>query len=239
MKVLKFLFAFMAIFISSVTLTFALEMGGVEISPFVPMGSLVAVNLVTGVFNISLPPGILMFNVGHVLFGDSMSNPPGVKTLCYWAFVADIDNFPAIIAAPATASERMSLEAVTGFTFLVGKNFNKLEVILETGEVVSEPIGEIDGQNFLNKATLQVAGTRVEVLALAAELKNSKTVWLIPEHSGLVRVIGTEDFPATVKCNITSGKGKEDLAGMTVEIEAASVDPAYVYAGDISTETAV
>ena len=71
------------------------------------------------------------------------------------------------------------------------------------------------------------------IAARSAELKNSQTTWLLPEQSGDVKVVGSEEFPATCKCTLNSGKGKEDRRGVTIEIEAASPDPAYLYAGTI------
>lgn len=236
MKILSIIWSLVIITMTSVAMTTALDMAAVQVSPLVPAGILTGINLATGIFNVNMGPGILMFNVGHILRLDSKSNPSGLTTLAYWAYIAEIDNFPQLAASPTTAATRMTLESTTGFTFLATKAFRKLSIVLEGGKVDSEPIGEHDGQNYLNKATLKVAGTSAEILALAAELKNSHTAWLLKEQSGDIRVLGSPDFPATAKCTLTSGQGKEDFRGLTIELEAASPDPAYLYTGDIDDD---
>jgi hypothetical protein len=238
MKLLRILFVLIVGVFVAPAASDLFALAGLDVHPIITAAGFAAVNVGLSMVHLPLPTDILMFNVGHILRSDSAANPSGVQTIVYWAYNADIDNYPEIVSSPASSAERITLESTTGFTMLAGKNFKKLSCELETGQIQSEPIGEAGGQNYLNKATIFYSGTSDDITALAAELKNSQTTWLIPEHSGDVKVIGSDKFPATCKCTLDSGKGKEDRRGLTVEIEAASPDPAYKYTGSIDVDSA-
>lgn len=176
-------------------------------------------------------PGVAMYNFANMLWGDGNENMGGVKTIIYYAPIADIDNFPALPTSPATAEEEVTLEG--NFDFLAGKYFFKLYTTQETSEVVDENQGEVDGQSFVQKSTVFFPGTAAEALAFAKAVNNSNMVFVITESTGLRRVIGSEAFPAKCKPSFTTGKATADRKGMTMEIQSYGYTPAPIYNGVI------
>jgi hypothetical protein len=145
----------------------------------------------------------------------------------------DVDNFPELPADPATTEEEVTLESVTGFTFLITKCFLSGYATRETSEVVDEPQGEDDCQSFIHKAEIFFPGTKVEALAFAANVNNANMVFIFLESDGQRRVIGSKAHPAKCKVSVTTGKKTGDRKGMTLEISSYGYTPAPLYTGTI------
>ena len=198
-----------------------------DISPFIMTGAVMALGL------IPTAPGLLMFNFANLTWADGTENMGGLQVIGYYALIADVDNFPALPDAPATAAEEVTLTASPGFTMLAGKFFYKLYSTLETSEVIDENQGEWDGQSFVQKATIFYPGTAVEALAFAKNVNNSNMVFVFIESNGNRRVIGSSAFPAKCKPAFTTGKATADRKGMTMEIQSYGYTPAPFYEGVI------
>ncbi len=177
--------------------------------------------------------GVLMFNFANLLWVDGTENMGGVQVIGYYSPVADIDNFPLLPKNPETPEDEVTLESVTGFTFIDGKFFFKIYSTRETSEVVDENQGEIDGQSFVHKATIFYPGTSTEALAFAKQVNNSNMVFIFLEANGTRRVIGSKAFPARCKPAFTTGKATADRKGMTMEISSYGYTPAPKYTGVI------
>ena len=221
-NILNFLtFILMAVF------TGTLFASVIDVSPFITTGVVMAMGL------IPTAPGLLMFNFANLTWTDGTENMGGLQVIGYYALVADVDNFPELPSAPATASEEVTLTQSPGFTMLAGKFFFKLYSTLETSEVIDENQGEWDGQSFVQKATIFYPGTAVEALAFAKNVNNSNMVFVFIESNGNRRVIGSKAFPAKCKPAFTTGKATADRKGMTMEIQAYGYTPAPFYEGVI------
>ena len=202
-----------------------------DISPFITSGALLAFG------TIPLPSGILMFNFANLAWADGTENMGGLQTIGYYALIADIDNFPALPTNPTTAAEEVTLEASPGFTMLTGKYFHSIYSTQETSEVVDESQGELDGQSFVQKATIFYPGNKAEALAFAKNVNNSNMVFVFLESDGTRRVIGSRAFPAKCKPSFTTGKATADRKGMTMEIQSYGYTPAPLYTGVIRLES--
>jgi len=221
-KIISFLTALlMAVFVG------VLFASVLAVSPYITTGVVLAMAF------IPTPKGILMFNFANMDWADGEENMGGLQTIGYYALIADIDNFPELPTAPATATEEVTLESATGFTMKTDKTFFKLYSTLETSEVVDENQGEWDGQSFVHKATMFYPGTKVEALAFAKNVNNSSMVFIFLESDGQRRVIGSRAFPAKCKPSFTTGKATADRKGMTLEIQSYGYTPAPLYTGKI------
>jgi hypothetical protein len=201
-NILNFLtFILMAVF------TGTLFASVIDVSPFITTGLVMAAGL------IPTAPGLLMFNFANLTWTDGTENMGGLQVIGYYALVADVDNFPELPSAPATAAEEVTLTQSPGFTMLAGKFFFKLYSTLETSEVIDENQGEWDGQSFVQKATIFYPGTAVEALAFAKNVNNSNMVFVFIESNGNRRVIGSRAFPAKCKPAFTTGKATADRKG--------------------------
>lgn len=204
------------------------------ISPFMTVGSV----LVLGA--LPQPQGALMFNWASLAWGDGSENMGGLKTIGYYTLLSDIDNFPALPENPTTTIEEITLESVTGFTMLTGKQFFEIYSTMETSEVVDEVQGEEDAKSFIQKATIFYPGTSVEALAFARNVNNANMVFIFEEASGTNRrVIGSKAFPAKCKASVTTGKATADRKGVTLEIYSYGYTPAPLYSGTIPLTPAV
>lgn len=178
--------------------------------------------------------GLAMFNFADLEWADNQKNMGGLKTIGYYAPIADIDNFPELPSNPSTPTEEVTLSHHPGFTFLSQKFFRKLYSTMETSEVKDEVQGEIDGQSFKHFAEIFYPGTSVDALAFAANVNNSNMVFVFEEASGdKRRVIGSRAFPARCKASFTTGKATADRKGMTLEIFSYGYTPAPLYDGVI------
>ncbi len=193
--------------------------------------------MVAGVMSLGFlpqPQGVLMFNWASLTWGDGVKNMGGLKTIGYFASVAEIDNFPELPTNPASTVEEVTLESVTGFTMLLANTFHELYSTMETSEVVDEPQGETDGMSFIHKATIFHPGTSVDAMAFAAQVNNAGMVFIFEEASGGARrVIGSKAFPAKCKVAVTTGKATADRKGITIEIMSYGYTPAPFYTGAI------
>ncbi len=180
------------------------------------------------------PTGVAMFNFADMLWADGEENMAGVKVTCYYALASEIEVWAALPASPSTAAEEVTLAG--NFRMTSAKYWRKLYVTMQTGEVIDEQQGEVDGQSFAQKATVFYPGTKAEALAFAKNANNSNMVFIFEEVTGNRRVIGSEAIPARVKPSFTTGKAYADRKGMTLEIEAHGYTPAPLYDGVIELE---
>ncbi len=179
-------------------------------------------------------------NLSDLTWADGKENMGGLKVIGYYALISDIANFPELPLNPATAVEEVTLESVTGFTFNTGKNFLKLYSTQETGAVISEPQGEVDGQSFVHKANIFYPGSEVEAMAFMKAVNNANMVFVFEEASGGARrVVGSAAFPAKCKPSHTTGAKTADRKGMSMDIQSYGTTPAPFYTGAISLTPAV
>jgi len=228
-KIINLLFSLILMVIMAVI--FATMLG---VSPLITIGAL----LVLG--SIPSPKGVLMVTFVDLVWADGTVNMGGLKVIGYYAPVSDILNFPELPTNPLTAADEVTLESVTGFTFITGKNFLKLYSTEETASVTSEPQGEVDGQSFVHKGKMFFPGSKVEAMAFMKAVNNGNMVFVFEEASGDARrVIGSVAFPAKCKPSHTTGEKTADRKGMTLEIQSYGITPVPFYTGAISLTPAV
>ena len=180
---------------------------------------------------------IALDNIG----GASCEPMGGIEAIVYFAEHSDFETIVDpkelcgdSVNAAATLEELVTIPS-PGHTFKPGKKWNKLNVVLETGEITSTQIGEKGRRLFQNQLTFQVAGSDPTILGLQRLLKNKKLMCLVTEvGSGQVRQFGSKRLPAWIESQ--EHKVEATLEGnnaATFTIMDKQKGPAPIYKGDV------
>lgn len=134
-----------------------------------------------------------------------------------------------------TLEELIVIPATPGHKLKVGKKFNKLNSVLETGEVTTTQIGEKKRRLFENQISIQIAGSHATLLAYMRWIKNQDLVFFAKEAgTGNLRQFGSSLLPAWVESQ--EHKIEATLEGnnsLTLVIKDKQKWPAPIYKGDI------
>ena len=159
-------------------------------------------------------------------------NPSGIKTEVYFIDKSFITAWPKVAAAPATATENVTLAG--DFALVAGKKWNKLYTTQGKGKVDWEPIGEKDCKMFNNKGMFKFPDISNEAKSLAKSAINSNVVFVVPlPHESEKRyiVLGDESYDLEVSVKGDSGDAPGSAKGITIEVTAPATTPLPNYAG--------
>lgn len=187
---------------------------------------------------LNLPRGSLFFaiNAKSILFGQGKFNPGGTADYVSYAFVEDIDTWPAAFAAmentdiAVTFAELVVIPIADPFVMKLGKYFHKLYCTQEEGEVKTSMIGVIDSMGWQNEGEGSFPDDDEDFLGFLAAGANRKVVAIFHEANGRDRVIGFPSYPARFsKVDGTSGKKVDDGRKTTYAFIAKGAVPAPIY----------
>lgn len=159
-------------------------------------------------------------------------NPSGIKTQVYFIDKSYIATWPAIAAAPTTATGNVTLAG--DFELVAGKTWNKLYTTQGKGKVDFEPIGEKDCKMFNNKGTFKFPDIDDAAKNLAKSAINSNVVFVVPlphETEKRYVVLGNKDYDLEVSVKGDSGEAPGSAKGITIEVTAPDTTPLPNYAG--------
>lgn len=168
-------------------------------------------------------------------WADGKVNPSGIKNEIYFCPKTDIATIPPITAAPATASENVSLSG--DFVMVTGKTFYRLYSTQGKGKVTFEAIGEKDCKMFMNKATFKFPDLDDAGKSLAKSFVNANGIFIVPlphESEHRYVMLGDEYWDCTVNVTGDSGDEPGSAKGITIEIEAPATTPLPNYKGLLS-----
>lgn len=178
--------------------------------------------------------------------GASCEPMGGIEAIFYFAEHSDFSTIvdPKELCGDSSNAASTLEELVTipspGHTFKAGKKWNKMNVVLETGEITSTQIGEKQRRLFQNQLVFQVAGSDATILGLQRLIKNKQLVCLVTEvGSGQIRQFGSKRLPAWIEAQ--EHKIEATLEGnnaVTFTVADKQKGPAPIYKGDILTEVA-
>lgn len=173
--------------------------------------------------------------MANLPWADGQVNPSGIKTKLFLALKSDIATHPKVVAAPASASENVTLAG--DFGMVATKTFVEVYSTQGKGKVSWESIGEKDHKMFMNKGSFKFPDISDDAKSVAKSLLNSNVVavFLMPTGSGVPRavVIGEEDFDTTVTNKGDSGDAPGSEKGLFFDLEAPSFNPLPTYKGEI------
>lgn len=165
---------------------------------------------------------------------DGKVNPSGIATELFYIPKSDIATFPEVAAAPATASENVSLSG--DFVLAAGKTWYRLHSTQGKGKVSFEKIGEKEAGMVMNKGTFKFPDIDDAAKNLAKGTINSSVVFIAKlPHQTEKRyvVLGHIDYDSEVKVTGDSGDAPGSDKGITIEVEVPDFTPLPNYAGDI------
>ncbi len=136
--------------------------------------------------------------------------------------------------AAATLDELAEI-AVAGHTFKVGKKWNKLTMVAETGEITTTQIGEKKRRLFENQVSVQIAGSSSKLLGWMRWAKNKDLIVLVREvGTGNYRQFGSDLLSAwTESQEHKLEAAAEGNNSTTVVVKDKQKWPAPVYKGDV------
>lgn len=147
---------------------------------------------------------------------DGADNMPGVATEIAVIAKRDIQVF----AVPAEGEVAIT----TAHTLKSGKGFTRIYNTLETGELMSESKGGIDGRYQGQNYKGFIPGLRPEVMKNLRIAQNTEMLVIITDSNGRKIQIGSKEYPAYMKISAKTGKvGGDDVAGYEIEINSYAI----------------
>lgn len=167
---------------------------------------------------------------------DGGDNTGGVQQYFHFIQFSDIQTMPKPIVDDSDGNGNLS-DLVTisdNIVMKANKYPYKHYGTLEKSLLDSNLQGERDGKSFMNEFTFFKPGSKAEVLGFSQWMKNRKGIWLVPEHDGQVRIVGSNSFPAFCKdMKITVGGKSGDEKGALITVESARKGPAAIFTGKV------
>lgn len=152
------------------------------------------------------------------------SNVGGTGVELLWAPISYFDTIaaPVGLATATTADQIVSI--TTAHTFVAGKGFHKMDVLIDTGAVESNAVGDIGGKSFEHICKGFVSNNGALNTGLLTMLASCKYMFLVPENTanGVVyRQIGNKQRPAFCETNdYKSGEAAADRRGTSVAFKS-------------------
>lgn len=172
----------------------------------------------------------------NIEWQDGNVSIPGIFEDAYYIPKSDIEAWPAVVASPANAAEKVTLAGA--FTLVLTKTWKRINHIDGKANVSAEAQGEVRSQTFLNKGTFKTSLTTEEATAFATSANNANLVYLVKEkNSGKWRVLGNPMFNTITKPGLMLGGEATSERGLSIEVEVTDAIPLPFYGGAIMTDT--
>lgn len=149
---------------------------------------------------------------------NGVNNMGGTRQIGYYASYPDFLNFPKPGTTPATPEDEFIVS--TAPTFKTGKGWKKIYFEEDKSEFTMESLGSADGGGFKVTATGFVPSDNKDLNYFANVVRGTKFIFIIPDADGTLNLVGTEEFPATMKLSKQTGTHSSGVKGYNVEISA-------------------
>ena len=161
-------------------------------------------------------------------------NMAGIGTTFYWALANDVKIWPTI-PTMGNAADFEGLAKLTGnFIMKPGKRFFSGYSTLDTGELVDTMQGGLDCHSYKNEFSISHPGMKKKLIGFMRATQNENLVFAIKDAEGQIRVVGSEQFPASPdKGTGSTGKGAADSKKADLSFFSYNNGPAPVYEGTI------
>ena len=129
---------------------------------------------------------------------------------------------------------------LTSYTLKAGKRLAEIYMTRDTGSIMDQEVGEMDGGSFETQLEFFTPRIRKEVLRLKALFSNGGFIFFVKDGNGVMRVIGSIEHPAfRVPADVNGGKAPKDRNGASFKFSASNARPAPIYEGAVSLTAAV
>ena len=165
-----------------------------------------------------------------VIYGDGQENMGGIKKIAYIGLVSAFSSIAKPVASPMSYADTVTI--ATAHVLAAGKKVIKCYVMYDKSGIASPSQGGRKMKSSKPKVTLVYPGNDAAIIGLVNILKNSDClIFVQPEDDSAPFIqIGTEDLPATLTTfNVNTGTAPDGDKGVTLEFEAPSRAPYYIY----------
>lgn len=166
-------------------------------------------------------------------------NIGGITTKAYWAKKGDISTF---VTAPnlATATTFAELSVIaTAHTFASGKKMYGIYSTEDQGQMKYTTQGGTDGTSQSGMLEIFYPGASDEVNGFCRFIQCNQTIFWVPLPDGKVFQLGSEMFPAHVKCEFDTAKNSSGVRGTKMTITNAVELCPMRYAGALQLTAAL
>jgi len=170
----------------------------------------------------------------------SFENSPGTEQVIYFAPVRDFKYMaePKLFAEITLMGEAVLVGIADDDHLLkLGKKWTKLRLLMNTGKVVGETVGDRGSRSVKTQFEATYIGSTREIYGLQRFAKEDEYIILAPHADGTVQQIGTMVKPALMTLVTDTGQEEEGVKGASILVEATNRSN-WVYDGAISLEPA-
>lgn len=169
-------------------------------------------------------------------FQEGLNNMGGLRAIGYYGFIADAETIPELPAAPATLEDAAVI--TENIVMKAGKTMYAMYGTAETAGLDGETQGERDSRSTKRTLKWFYPTTSKKALGFALKSLNRNCFFIVREHDGKYRLIGSQAFPAEVSANDSTGTAVTDRKGITLTITDSGFGPCPIYEGDIPCDSA-
>lgn len=157
-------------------------------------------------------------------------------------FIAPHNDFTDILEPGAfNAADIADVATIAGpHTFPAEKGFTKMKMVVESGNINCNMIGERKRKLFQNDITGKISGSAAKVLGFMRRVKNGGFIVLVEEAgTGQMRQLGSKQFPAefTALTHLIEPAVEGDNS-LTFTIQDKQKWPAPIYTGTVTEKPA-
>ncbi len=160
---------------------------------------------------------------------------PGIRNQVYCISKHDIVRYPTLPEFGEGVAMSTTSVYAGNFEFAAEKKAQRIDMVLNKGQVEWETQGEDPSITFLNKATLSHPKTDAAAAAFQRLAAHDDLIYFVQVRNGKWRVLGNEMFNTVTKPKGSTGEGTSGESGSQFEIEATDVCPAPFYEGTLDT----
>lgn len=172
-----------------------------------------------------------------VTSGEGLPNPPGLRMQLHLiaraGLTATPDNHPFDRSQPGKS-------IIMNGDFQYRSNddhFMVIPIVVDSGALVDNLLGEIGGQAFTNELEFFMARTDADKLEFAQNFANAYVVAGIRDRQNKMRIVGRHDDPAYImELNVNGGKTAGDRAGGTYKLKCGTGFVAPIFEGTLRIE---
>lgn len=149
----------------------------------------------------------------------------------YYGFISEATTIPEVPEEPLSLDQVSVI--MNNIVMDAGKTMHPMYGTLEKLNLKGEQQGERDGRSSKITLTWFIPGHHPENLGAARYFPKRRMFFVVRDHEGRYRLVGSTRFPAEVAATDDTGSAVSDLKGVTYEISTYSDGPAPIYQGEI------
>lgn len=171
-------------------------------------------------------------------WADGSDNTPGIAQNVYHAFLKDIAVLPrAVVTDPLQSAAYDIKDLVTVNDNIImkpDKRMTKLYCTLEEGELKSSLQGLRDGKSFKQELNTYFPGSQQEFHGFVSLLKNSASIFIVPDLDGNKYIFGSACYPANlINFEWTTSKKSDERKGGMLQFDFNTARSLFFFKGNV------